>query len=614
MVNVGIGRLGRALHRVGYYRTGTQIQGYCELGVVRNWFGRGKIVGYPGGISLLEEERVLASIQNAAMSPQVRKLQLEAFLGGDMTFDHAELSDVRAALENAQRPEISTPELLPLVEEAIVKVDGLIVDRTETAEPAAPAITGESEVVDAEPASEGPSVIELDQAAVKTAPAAPAAVADEDHSLFPRADALAPAPVSADEADPATLPSSAIDLIEEPSSAAIDATDLVEEEIAEAAEEAEELADEQLAAPAADVDEQEAATAPSAAVEPLEEAEAADAAPIEDLEVVAPEEEAASVATTEVAAAAAALVEDTANFSPVALETHVVDGKHEYYIYPEVDYAPFATGTNFSWLDQLALHRRNLETSLTAMLAGIATLDSQRADSNLWLEAARAAIVTTERPYKEQISALEQIREALAEFLTEVTRAEEEASQQIEEIRAESPKNEKPSERVRRLRDRSRRIEGVEDELLSRIDELEGAIDTQLQPLVAAVQAELEVDSLLRLDGSDMRSLTVGTMSSLEKELGAALAQTVPLSVGTHTEDRQVVLKDEEARLIEERARLGTERAQVVDHHQITLAQLRGITEQGLALQRQQADLLAPLVSPISPDLEIKEVDPPEEG
>jgi serine/threonine protein phosphatase PrpC len=96
MINNGAIR--KALFRVGYYRQ--SVEGLARIGVVRNLFGRGKVIGVFGGGLSVTEKALLRTIGDPALPNPDKNEYLQDIAAGRIVFKTANLQkDVRPVIE-----------------------------------------------------------------------------------------------------------------------------------------------------------------------------------------------------------------------------------------------------------------------------------------------------------------------------------------------------------------------------------------------------------------------------------------------------------------------------------------------------------------------------------
>ncbi|MGB9612891.1 MAG: PP2C family protein-serine/threonine phosphatase, partial [Candidatus Margulisiibacteriota bacterium] len=111
------GKIGRFLFGIGYYRN--SVMGPAQLGVTRNWFGKGKVVGvWGGGVSRAAEDRQLALLRDPNARTSAKKTILEGIISGKVTFNYVTIDEVSKVLKEIE----ANNEISNLVKEALKKL------------------------------------------------------------------------------------------------------------------------------------------------------------------------------------------------------------------------------------------------------------------------------------------------------------------------------------------------------------------------------------------------------------------------------------------------------------------------------------------------------------
>lgn len=189
---------------------------------------------------------------------------------------------------------------------------------------------------------------------------------------------------------------------------------------------------------------------------------------------------------------------------------------YTYYTYPKVDYRPFVKDcVRFSDLDQMALDRQNLETSLCAMWSAISALGSRKANVSRWLIEISQLINTVSTDYGQKIKVLEQAKDLTIEFFIKANDIVSKADAKIAAVKSPVKKeHEFPSEWLTRRRNERDLVWDIETQAIQDLQENEQALSAELQQL----GMENAFDQLIRLDVSAAGNYFNALISHLSTE------------------------------------------------------------------------------------------------
>jgi len=156
-----------------------------------------------------------------------------------------------------------------------------------------------------------------------------------------------------------------------------------------------------------------------------------------------------------------------------------------YQTYPHTDYRPLmADGVKFSDLDQMALDRQKLETSLGAMWCALSALGSRKTHVSRWLADIKEKVDAVTTAYAEKVRILEQARALTVAYLIEANQITSEADAKIAEIsRPDKKDNETQPQWRRRLRNARDTIWDIETQAIQELEQNESRLSVKLQEL-----------------------------------------------------------------------------------------------------------------------------------
>jgi|GEM_PF-1400636 len=111
------GNIGKLLFTIRYYRN--SVEGPARLGVTRNWFGKGKIIGvWGGGITPNIEKQQLSLLLDPNGRVSAKKTILEGIVNNKVTFQFISRQEVVETLKKLE----NDPNLGSLAKEAVIKL------------------------------------------------------------------------------------------------------------------------------------------------------------------------------------------------------------------------------------------------------------------------------------------------------------------------------------------------------------------------------------------------------------------------------------------------------------------------------------------------------------